>query len=87
MFYAITYIGPDRGSEVGQGKSSRVLALLFVKIRFCYPAARRYLAVKLGDKGVESAAFITRKKNPDLKRGCGTSRRKKHDQVLNLECG
>jgi hypothetical protein len=61
MFYVITYIGPERGSEVGPGKSTRVLALLFVKIRFCYPVARRYSAVKLGDKGVESAAFITRK--------------------------
>jgi len=61
MFYAITYIDPDRGSEVGPEKSSRVLALLFVKIRFCYPAARRYSAVKLGDKGMESAAFVTRK--------------------------
>ena len=61
-FYAITCIGPDRGSDVGPGKSSRILALFFVKIQFCYPAARRYSAVKLGDKGVESAAFITRKK-------------------------
>jgi hypothetical protein len=61
IFYIITYIGPERGSEVGPGKSSRVLALLFVKIPFCYPVARRYSAVKLGDKGVESAAFVTRK--------------------------
>ena len=66
MFYAITYIGPDRGSELGPGKSSRVLALLFVKIRFCYPSARRYSAVKLGDKGVESAAVITTKKKKKL---------------------
>jgi len=63
MFYVITYvyIGLERGSEVGPGKSSRVMAHLFVKIRFCYPVARRYSAVKLGDKSVESAAFITRK--------------------------
>jgi hypothetical protein len=49
MFYVITYIGPERGSEVGPGKSSRVLAFLFVNIRFCYPVGRRYSAVKLGE--------------------------------------